>query len=65
MGFGKFMLMKPEDKAEFGQLYLDIVQQKIGVAEPNEEAEAAAEVSEAPATSAAQPQGEVLPPIEI
>jgi len=65
MSFGKFMLMKPEDKAEFGQLYLDIVQQKIGVAEPNEEAEAAAEVSEAPATSAAQPQGEVLPPIEI
>jgi hypothetical protein len=66
MEFTKFALMKPEDKAEFGQLYLDIVQQKVDLtAEPNEEAEAEAEVSEPAASTQGQPQGEVLPPITI
>jgi hypothetical protein len=64
MGFSKFMLMKPEDKAEFGNLYLELQQQRTQAqVEPSEEAEAAAAVSETPAATA--PQGEVLPKIEI
>jgi hypothetical protein len=72
MKFDDFKLMRPEDRAEFGQLYLDIMQQKIDLSKNNainEEAEIAAAVSEAAAdaefnapTKVAQ---EILPPITI
>ena len=63
MGFKNFALMKPEDRAEFGQLYLDIVANKAEVEQAYSEEQAAAEaVTEAPAQQA---KGEVLPPIEI
>lgn len=62
MGFKKFALMSPEDKAEFGQLYLDLMQQKLDYKNlANDEAEANAAVAEA-AASTAPVQGEVLPP---
>ena len=65
MGFKNFALMKAEDKAEFGQLYLDIVANRAQVDQAyNEEAAAAEAVTEAPA-STEKPKGEVLPPIEI
>lgn len=64
MGFKDFRLMKTEDKAEFGQLYLDLMANKAQVADVTEETAAAEAVSEAPASSAS-PQGEVLPPITI
>ncbi len=73
MGFKNFALMKPEDKAEFGQLYLDLMANKAQVDNSVDEMEAA--VTEAPAASAPtseptsaptqQAQGEVLPPITI
>jgi hypothetical protein len=56
MKFNEFKLMSPEDKAEFGQLYMDIVASRVEVA-PNEEAEAAALVTEIQPA----PKGEVLP----
>jgi hypothetical protein len=64
MEFGDFAYMKPEDRAEFGNLYLEIQQQKADTQRPqvNEEAEADAMVSEA---NAQEVQGEVLPQIEI
>jgi hypothetical protein len=61
MSFGDFKLMGPEDKAEFGQLYLDIVASRVQV-EPTEEELAAQEVSEATAPTSAEVKGEVLPP---
>jgi hypothetical protein len=67
MGFKGFALMKPEDKAEFGQLYLDLMANKVELA-TNDEAEINAAVSEessAPATTQQSPSGEVLPPITI
>jgi len=73
MKFDDFKLMKAEDRAEFGQLYADLMQQKIDLSKSNainEEAEAAAAVAEAKADAEfaapikAQPQ-EVLPPIII
>ena len=65
MSFGKFALMKPEDKAEFGQLYMDLLEAREEMkSSANEEAEAAAMVTEIqPAPT--QAQGEVLPPITI
>lgn len=71
MDFKKFAQMNPEDKAEFGQLYLDLSQQRVDATEAraaseaaiNEDAKAEAEFNEAP--SSAAPQGEVLPPITI
>ena len=62
MGFKDFRLMKPEDRAEFGQLYLDLMANKAQIADANEEAEAAAAVSEAPTGEA--PKGEIIPPGE-
>jgi hypothetical protein len=65
MGFKNFALMKPEDKAEFGQLYLDLMQQRAEAqqVQQNDEAEVDAAVAEAPAQQAKG--GEVLPPITI
>lgn len=66
MGFSNFAVMKPEDKAEFGQLYLDLLQSKLDAQagyEAQAEAEATAAVSEPPAQT--QPQGEILSPITI
>ena len=61
MGFKNFALMKPEDRAEFGQLYLDIVANRAEVEQAYSEEQAAAEaVTEAPAAV----KGEVLPPQE-
>jgi hypothetical protein len=67
MGFKNFGLMKPEDKAEFGQLYLDLMANKAQIDEAyTAEAEAAeAAVAEVPASAPVQAQGEVLPPITI
>ena len=63
MSFKNFAVMKPEDRAEFGQLYLDLLEQKAEVqASYNEEAEASAMVTEIqPAPKAEVLQGEVLP----
>jgi hypothetical protein len=58
MGFTKFAHMSPEDKAEFGQLYLDIISQRAEIAQANEEAEAAQVVTEQPSGAVS---GEVLP----
>jgi hypothetical protein len=58
MSFSKFALMKPEDKAEFGQLYLELLESREETqANFNEEAEAAAMVTEIQPA----PKGEVLP----
>jgi hypothetical protein len=58
MSFSKFALMKPEDKAEFGQLYLELLESREETqASFNEEAEAAAMVTEIQPA----PKGEVLP----
>jgi hypothetical protein len=57
MKFDDFKLMSPEDKAEFGQLYLDIVASRVQLAQPNEEEQAANMVTEIQPA----PQGEVLP----
>jgi hypothetical protein len=58
MSFSKFALMKPEDKAEFGQLYLELLESREETqASYNEEAEAAAMVTEIQPA----PKGEVLP----
>lgn len=58
MSFGKFALMKPEDKAEFGQLYLDLLEAREEMqASYNGEAEAAAMVTEIQPA----PKAEVLP----
>ena len=66
MGFKNFALMKPEDKAEFGQLYLDLMENKAQVDQAyNEEAAAADLVTEIAAAPAQQAQQEVLPPITI
>ncbi len=64
MSFKNFALMKPEDKAEFGQLYLDLMQQKSEAQNVQQDDEAAidAAVAEAPAQ---QVKGEVLPQITI
>ena len=61
MGFKDFRLMKPEDKAEFGQLYLDLMANKAQI-DNAVEAEAEAAVTEAPAGES--PKGEILPPQE-
>jgi hypothetical protein len=66
MSFNKFAMMSPEDKAEFGQMYLDITENKVQIdttaaaaaAEEAEAAEAAAAAAETPATV----KSEVLPP---
>lgn len=66
MGFNSFAYMKAEDRAEFGNLYAELSQQREEAHQqivPNEEAEAAAAVSEAPATS--KVSQEILPPITI
>jgi hypothetical protein len=62
MSFGKFALMKPEDKAEFGQLYMDLLEARDEMQNnANEEAEAAAMVTEIqPAPKAEVLQGEVV-----
>jgi hypothetical protein len=61
MSFSKFALMKPEDKAEFGQLYLELQEMRNEVQESyNEEAEAEAMVTEIQPA----PKGEVLSPKE-
>src|ERR1035437_1189676 len=58
MSFSKFALMKPEDKAEFGQLYLELLESREETQTSfNEEAEAAAMVTEIQPA----PKGEVLP----
>jgi hypothetical protein len=57
MRFDDFKLMSPEDKAEFGQLYLDIVASRVQIAQPNEEEQTANMVTEIQPA----PQGEVLP----
>ncbi len=58
MSFSKFALMKPEDKAEFGQLYLELLEMRNEAqAGFNEEAEADAMVTEIQPA----PKGEVLP----
>jgi len=65
MGFNNFAYIKPEDRAEFGNLYAELSQQRQAAQEvPNEEAEADEAVSEAPASTEA-PKGEVLPQITI
>ena len=66
MGFRNFALMKPEDRAEFGQLYLEIVANKAQVDQAYTEEKAAEDaafnaVSETPAQQA---KGEILPPQE-
>ena len=63
MSFGKFAAMKPEDKAEFGQLYLELLEARKEMQEGfNEEAEAEALVTEIqPAPQGEVLQGEVLP----
>ena len=50
MGFRNFLVMKPEDKAEFGQLYLDIVANKAQVDAAYQEAAEAEAKAEAPNT---------------
>jgi hypothetical protein len=50
-GFKDFKVMSPEDAAEFGQIYADIVSRKQEV-QTQEAAEAEAELTEAPAESA-------------
>jgi hypothetical protein len=68
MSFQNFKYMNAEDRAEFGSLYLDIMQQKQEAAEQyaeNIEAEAERVVTEPAASTATQPVGEVLPPITI
>ncbi len=62
MSFKNFAVMKPEDRAEFGQLYLDLLEQKAEVqASYNEDAEASAMVTEIqPAPKAEVFQGEVV-----
>ena len=57
MRFDDFKLMNETDKADFGNLYLDIVASRAEAA-PNEEAEAAQAVTEAPSDAV---KGEVLP----
>jgi hypothetical protein len=62
MRFDKFAAMSPEDKAEFGQLYLDIAQQRIDLTQANSEVEEdEAAVTEEPASTVA-PQQEILAP---
>jgi hypothetical protein len=61
MGFKNFALMKPEDKAEFGQLYLDLMANKAQFETDNEEQAANDLVTEIQAAPT-QAQGEVLPP---
>ena len=61
MSFGDFKLMDDTTKAEFGQLYLDIVAAKAQVA-PSEEELAAQAVSENAAPTSEAVKGEVLPP---
>lgn len=66
MSFKNFALMKPEDRAEFGQLYLDLLEQKAEAqSQNNEEAEAAAMVTEIQPAPAQEAKGEILPPITI
>jgi|SRR5271157_1112188 len=61
MSFKNFALMKAEDRAEFGQLYLELLEQKTEAQnQNNEEAEASAMVTEIQSA----PKGEVLPPQE-
>jgi hypothetical protein len=61
MGFKDFKLMKPEDRADFGQLYLSLRANRAEIDQSvNEETEAAAMVTEIAA--APEAQGEVLPP---
>ncbi len=65
MGFTNFALMKPEDKAEFGQLYLDIVANKAQVEQAYAEEEAAFNAVTETLASTEGAKQEVLPPIEI
>ena len=62
MSFKNFAVMKPEDRAEFGQLYLELLEQKAEMQNnANEEAEAAAMVTEIqPAPKTEVLQGEIL-----
>lgn len=68
MGFKEFKLMSPTDKADFGQLYLDIIANKAEVVKDYEAALAEQDaefdaVAEAPASDTVK--GEVLPQGEI
>ena len=61
MEFSDFKWMDPDDRAEFGQLYLDIVANKVDAqAAAAEETEVAEAVMEAPA----EVKSEILPPSE-
>ena len=66
MGFKNFALMKPEDRAEFGQLYLDIVANKAQVDQAYIEEKAVEDAAFNAVAEAlsGQPKGEVLPPQE-
>jgi hypothetical protein len=70
MKFDEFMLMKPEDRAEFGNLYLELKADREQRAGEYEKAEAEAALTEAQADAEfnapdKKPVGEVLPPITI
>lgn len=69
MGFRDFKQMKPEDKAEFGQLYLDLVASRAQVATSAEDEEAQVmDTINEPSASAEVPTGELIapqPPITI
>jgi len=63
MSFNKFAMMSPEDKAEFGQLYLDIIENKVAIDSSAAVAAAeAAESEEAVAETPATVKSEILPP---
>jgi hypothetical protein len=72
--FSKFVALKEEDREDFGNLYLDYInnraQAKAEAEEPTEEVEAAAAVSEAPARAEVEAVvgtvvGEVVPKEQI
>ena len=69
MKFDKFMYMKAEDRAEFGNLYLELQEEREHRMQQNEEEEAAAAVSEAEAdaefNAPDKKAAEVLPEITI
>jgi len=63
MGFKNFAYMNAGDRAEFGQLYLDLRVNRAEINQPdNEEAAAADLVTEIAAAPAPEAKGEVLPP---
>ena len=70
MDFQNFMLMQPADRAEFGNLYLDVMERlkavpPVEASAPVEEEEDWTETSGSDTPAPAQPAGEVLPPITI